>query len=190
MVQPMVPTTYAYVLDPLRAPTCQPGRLVYCSKIDHEKLACFYKCCCFCSTEQVVKRTFVDVYTNGVLMNTPAGCCCCCWADRATMWYYDNPRVFGQPIVGGCCDPFPYFCPHCFGCCGDTLIFKRGCGCPNYLGHCQGVVCGCCCPIDIIFGLREGEALMLKRCIDETAMQFRMTMGNASGSGQTNLVMM
>lgn len=174
------------MFDANRAPACQPGQLVYCAKTDQEKLACFYKACCYCSTEDVVKRTFVDVYTNAVYMNTPVGCCCCCWTDRGQIHFFDNNRVFGEPIVGGCCSPFPYFCPHCFGCCGDTLVFKRGCGCPNGLGHCQGAMCGCICPIDIIFGLQEGEAANLQQQINGAVQRFRASGGKAS-SGQNML---
>jgi len=192
IVQPLVTQVITLLPDIGRHPTLIPGRLVYSARMDRDKLACFYRTCLYCATEAVTKRSILDVYSNGIMMNLPIGCCCCCWQDRGSFFWFDNNVVFGEPEVAECfanprfilaglfgC-PF-YWCPHCCGICGESILFTRSCGCPNGIGHVNGLGPCCCCPIDVVYGLAQGEAQQLKGIIMNTLINFRMNGGGSTG---------
>eukprot|EP01060_Flectonema_neradi_P019289 TRINITY_DN2634_c0_g1_i6.p1 TRINITY_DN2634_c0_g1~~TRINITY_DN2634_c0_g1_i6.p1 ORF type:complete len:194 (+),score=33.37 TRINITY_DN2634_c0_g1_i6:64-645(+) len=158
-----------------RETMCKPGSLVYCAKMDQEKLEKLYCCQFLCPVKKVMaSRTFVDVYTNGLLTNVPAGCACCFWLDKTNFLLWDDKRI-GSLGKAGCCKPFPWLCPHCCGCCGEALYMNKafGCclqGCPTFAGHCSMViyciVCGLCAT-DVILGLKEGEGVELEQNIEK-----------------------
>jgi len=170
-------------VDPGRTKACLPGYLVHSAQMNEDKLICYMRACCFCcSAEDVARRTFVDVYSNGVLVNVPKACCCCIWSDDAKFIYFDQFRL-GEPIDVGCCSPCPYPCPHACGCCGETLGFKKCCGCPTGVGHwsCTGglllapflcVFALCICPLDVIAGFEDGQAAILVDQIKRARARF------------------
>ena len=158
-----------------REPMCKPGQLVYCAKMDQDSLEKIYCCMFLCPVQKVLaNRTFVDVYTNGLLTNVPGGCCLCFWLDRTNFLLWDDKRI-GTLGKAGFCKPFPWCCPHACGCCGDALYFNKPFGCclnglPTFTGHCACVAFLCCCSCcitDIILGLKDGEANKLTEQIDK-----------------------
>lgn len=154
-----------YEPDRERDPRLQPGKLIYSAKFDRDRLKCFYKCQCICLNNDVlVKRTFLDVYEEGVLFNAPCAVCCgLCWSDRANFAFWGTKFLKGEPKKAGVCSPFPYCCPHCFNCCGETVAFPLGtfkiC-IPEVDGHWCCMIPLCCIilfPAVMITGLRDGE---------------------------------
>lgn len=156
--------------DPHRHFSCQPGRLIYSAKFDHNALAQFYKCNnCYCSTD-VVNRTYADVYSNGVLVNAPRACCCC-WKDHARLMHFDDVLFMDTPVVGGCCTPYPHCCPHFCDLFGETLVFRSGpAQYPSQFAHCAGQGC---CPIEVLLGLPLGEGLILSSHLQNALFAFR-----------------
>lgn len=176
MQQPFNPSQgVVWTKDPRRNQFCQPGQLIYSAKMDPSGIACFHRCvrgqcCCL---ENIVSRTFVDVYSNGVLLSTPFRMCYCD-CDHATMAYYDR-RMFTDAVVeAGCCRPCPYFCPHVCGLFGDALAFPGGCcGYPDSnAGHCF-VSMGCFFPVFLMYGLAPGEGLATAMIINNEIAKFR-----------------
>ena len=166
------------LIDEGRDPAVRPGYLVYSAKINESALACFLRCRCGCGAAGTIsKRTFIDVYSNGVLVNMPSSALCCCWSDNARFVYFDKWGL-GTPQEVGVCNPAPYCCPHCCNLCGDTIGFKRAVGCPLNIGH-WAYVCGCCCPLDVFVGLEKGEGLILAGKINEAKEKF-IANGNKS----------
>jgi hypothetical protein len=165
-------------LDPGRTKACLPGYLVHSAQMNEESLICYMRACCFCiSAEDVARRTFVDVYSNGILVNVPKACCCCIWSDDAKFVFYDRFKV-GDATTVGCCSPCPHCCPHACGCCGETLGFKKCIGCPSGIGHWASSF-GCCCVIDVIAGLEQGQAPILADQIQKARARFEAA-GNQS----------
>ena len=159
-------------VDPGRDKACLPGYLVHSAQMNEENLICYMRACCFCvSAEEVARRTFVDVYSNGVLLNVPKACCCCIWSDDAKFVYYDHFRL-GEATDVGVCNPCPYCCPHACGCCGETLGFKKSCGCPTGAGHWACVMCLCVCPVDVLAGLETGQGAILADQIKRARARF------------------
>jgi len=153
----------------------QPGRLLYQPSLNQKKLKCLYGCmggCCAC--EKAASRTVFDIYTNGILTNTPVVCCCCMTFDRSQFLFWDNPNL-GTHGVAGCCKPFPCFCPHCCGLCGEVYYFFRifAC-CPNncttgfgHTGFCAFMCCCSCCILDQFCGLSEGEGEKITQVVSD-----------------------
>lgn len=162
--------------DARRAVICQPGHLVYSAKVDQGKLECYLCCayCMLCAKTQAAQRSYLDVYTNGILTNTPYGGCCA-FQDRGFFFHYDDIRV-GKSGQAGCCKPFPYMCPHGCGCCGDVFYTYRCCVfgfCPFPLGWGHSwLFCPfgffSCFLTDLFCGLKEGEAATLSEIIERT----------------------
>jgi len=169
-----IPLMSGFQVDADRHPTCQPGKIVYSAQMDYDKLMWLYRCQCNCAVdkEAVVARNFVDVYDNMVMSNAPGACCCGLIAcDKIGGFYFD--RDMPEPIAGGCCSPFPWCCPHHCNFCGETLAFKRCCGCPSFVGHWAYLGPCCLCPTDVIAGLKENEAAKLAAKIKDAQAAFR-----------------
>lgn len=161
-----------------RTRICNAGRLVYQAQIDQEKLECLYcMMCACCKKQEAAQRSFFDVYTNGILTNTPIAFLMCCLSDYARFMFFDDNRI-GNNGKAGCCTPFPCFCPHCCDCCGEVYYFYRMCVCGcNWtglgIGHCQTYCCGCCCGcciLDQFCGLAPGEAQRIQLVIANTRL--------------------
>jgi len=158
-----------------RVPMTNAGQLVYQARIDQQKLECLYCMlqCAICNKEAVARRSFIDVYTNGVMTNTPTVTGCCMQMDRTNFMFFDDPRM-GSSGKAGCCTPAPHPCPHCCECCGEVFYFNRcfGCCLPDCMpiGMGNSSMClflGCCsCGItDLFCGLAPGEAEKLNSVI-------------------------
>ena len=52
------------------------------------------------SASTMASRSFVDVYTNGVMTNAPMGSCCCCWCDRLSFVIGDDKRISSMGVAG------------------------------------------------------------------------------------------
>jgi hypothetical protein len=174
----------AQPLNPRRNIVTIGGRLAGSANLDYDKLKCYYRCCFLdcCISEDTINRTYVDVYENRIEFNVPRSCICgCCPWDAAQTMYFD--RMSHDLTAGGCCTPCPYFCPHNCNYCGETLIFKKGCGCPTGFGHWgEGCFPFCCCAIDVIAGLQPGEAQRLNVIIQQqraAGLQRHMTSDRA-----------
>jgi hypothetical protein len=155
----------------------QPGYLVYTAKMDESGLACFWRSrCAFCGAEELSKRTFIDVYSNGVLISTPQACMCCV-CDNARFTYFDKWSL-GEATKVGCCQPCPWWCPHCFDLCGETMGFKKSCGCPSNILH-YAYSCCCCCTVDVLVGLDRGQGDVLSGQINAAKARFHAA-GNRS----------
>ena len=170
-----------------REAMCKPGALVYCAKMDQASLEKLYCCQFLCPVKKIMaSRTFVDVYTNGLLTNVPQGFCCCFWLDKSNFLLWDDKRI-GSMGKAGVCKPFPWLCPHACGCCGEALYLYKpfGCclqGCPTCAGHCSLFVWLCCCGLcvtDVIVGLQEGEGENLEAHIDKARRGDAMPMAPA-----------
>lgn len=178
-------TAYAplQTLDMSRAPALQPGYLVYSAKLDQEKLKCYWcsRCEC-CASDELSRRTVLDVYSNGLMTNVPVPCCCFCSFDNARFMYFDKFPL-GTPMKVGCCTPCPFWCPHCFECCGETIGFYKSCGCPTFAFHwaylCAGYGLCCCCALDVFVGLAPGQADIVTAQIAAAKAQFHAA-GNQS----------
>jgi hypothetical protein len=164
--------------DPGRNNKCWPQQPIAAARFDREKIKCFYRCMCFCfNLEDLASRTYLDVYSNGILVNVPTACCCCCVKDSARFIFYDG-KLFGrEPSAAGCCNPFPYPCPNCFNVCGNVLAFRPGScvGCPDGGMHGGAAICLACipvCPYDALCGLVEGEATRLSAIIMQQKTAF------------------
>lgn len=167
--------TYGEVFnDERRVATLQPGHLVYSVKLDQKKVECHYCCnkpycygCLWCGKETAAARTFMDIYTNGIVNNAPEGSCFMCWQNSGRFVSFDDTR-FSNVGKAGCCTPFPWCCPHWCNCCGEVIYLKRGCACcmdqcPTGFGHEQiccpiGLGLFSCCIVELFYGLPEGEA--------------------------------
>jgi len=164
-----VPIGYS---DPGRSDRCWPSQPLAAAKFDREKLACFYKSHCFLSNDEAVRRTFLDVYPQGVLVNTPQGACCCLFCDNAHFLFYDDAAFSEDTVAGGFCSPPPYLCTHCLDMCGEVLVFRRGTfGCPAPGFHHQAAF-GCCCPINVLYGLAPGEGKRVSQLIADQKQSF------------------
>lgn len=164
--------------DSRRHNNLHPGQVLYSARMDPDGLKCFHRffylqCCC---TENIVSRTFVDVYSHGVHLSAPMRICCC-FCDMNTVAYYDRPMFSTPTVQADCMKPFPWVFPHCFGRCGEVLAFPGGWfGCPDVIGggHCFFVaICGCCFPINLMFGLAPGEAAATSMIINNEIMKYR-----------------
>ena len=155
------PVSSDFAPDPRRHKACLPGKHVHSAKIDDEKVKCFYRGLCQClPPPDAFTRTYVDVYTNAVALNTPFVCCCCCAADNTRIVYFDQSPFAKPPVKANICMPIPCPCPHCFNLCGDVVAFQGptvGCPAPCF-GHAFGACCYCFFPTNCVCGLKEGEA--------------------------------
>ena len=166
--------------DPRRHKACLPGKLVYSAKMDDQKLICYYRCCWAClPPPDAFARTFLDVYTNAVTVNTPFVCCCCCATDNSRVVFFDQ-TAFTQPAhKAEFCKPFPYCCAHGFGMCGEVLAFNGPTvGCPSaFFGHAYGVCLYCLFPANFFCGLAEGQADESAKVINEQVEKYRSSGG-------------
>jgi len=163
--------------DPGRNRMVQPGTLLYSAKMDRSSLKCYYCLQCYWCSEGLLARTVLDVYTQGILVNVPSGKMCCCSRDNGQFVFYDDPMFGRLPTKAGCCEPFPFWCPHGCGCCGEALALKSsGCTSPRWVGHWWCAIALCipfctvgCCAADIFAGLADGEADLVASVL-QTAM--------------------
>lgn len=163
--------------DTTRHVSCHPGRLLYSAKLDRDVLSCYYRALLFCYPEELVNRTYLDVYSNGVLANVPKGCCCCLSTDDGRFVHYDHSMFTSPPVAGGCCNPAPHPCMHCFNLCGETLVFRSGMfgmpiGCPVGLFH-GWEMCWIFCPVDVLCGLKAGEGDKLQSVLKVALDNFK-----------------
>ena len=152
--------------DPTRNRNVEPGVLLYSAKMNRDSLKCYYCLNLYWCSGNLLSRTILDVYSQGVLMNVPAGKFCCCSEDDGRFIFYDDEPFSNPPVKAGCCDPFPFFCPHFCGCCGEVVALRSGgCTAPRGVGHwycsCMIYLVFCkfgCCSSDMFAGLADGEA--------------------------------
>lgn len=171
------PKTMGFHADVRRHPSLNPGSLLYSAQIDDESIHCFY-CShfqCLANRELAAARTFLDVYSNAVVMNTPRKICFGFFqCDNTSISFYDQAMFRFNPVKGGCCTPSPYLCTHCCNCCGETLVFRGGnCGFPRFNGHCSPAIFFCFCPLDIFIGLRKGESEKVIGVVHSALQTFR-----------------
>jgi hypothetical protein len=173
----------------VRAHNLLPGRFITSALFDADDIKCLYCCsagfCCG-GTEPIFGRTYLDVYENRIEQNLPWassccwGCCCNVYRDKGIVVHFDRD-VFDKPVnKAGCCDPFPHFCPHCCGCCGDVLAVNYKCACcplgtsntMNPIGH-SIMPFLCCWASALTFGLSDGEADRLSQTINAAVASHR-----------------
>jgi hypothetical protein len=176
--EPVAATDFAP--DPRRHKACLPGKLVYSAKVNDDAIKCYYRACCQClPPPDAFARTFIDVYTNAVAVNTPLVCCCCCATDNSRILYFDQSPYARPTQRGGCCSPFPWCCAHGFGLCGESLAFSGNVvGCPAFcFGHAFGAFLYCLFPANFLCGLAEGEAEKTAEIINKEVEKYRAAGG-------------
>lgn len=177
----MTDSTPLIAEDSRRFPVCRNGQLVYSSPIDNGKVMCLQRCCrcALFASDVVAQRTFVDIYTNAVVVNSAWSFCCCMFCDNVRTLYFDRPPFTDPVTPAACCNPFPHPCLHCFGLCGEGLVFKGGIhGCPELgFGHLFGWVGMCFFPFNIVYGLPPGEAHKTCAIINKQVAEFRTSGG-------------
>jgi len=156
-------------MDFPRHPMTMPGRLLYSALQDQSKtegVYCWWSCMA-CVKGQMARRTYLDIYSNGVHTNVPRGFLCCCWYDDPHFLHWDDARLTGSTFgKAGCCKP----CPWCFaggcGCCGE-VVYMHQCfscctkACPTCAGNHECCIpCGMCAlsKCQVFCGLQPGEA--------------------------------
>ena len=173
---PPAPTRPGIIVDRRRNPKYFVDDFLYSVQLDQERLKCYY-CChtipfCCCNQDKLANHTWMDIYTSGVEIGRPTGCLCIAKPARGVKVHYDDFEVFGKPpIVGQCCmEPTPYLCTNCCDCYGETLVMPGECTCRLCPSWSVGLGSECttctvapfcaqwCCPISIMYGLKDGEA--------------------------------
>jgi len=171
----------SFAPDPRRHKACYPGKLVYSAKVDDEKIVCFYRWLCQClPPAAATTRTFVDIYTNAVVINAPSVACCCCAQDNSRILFFDQSPYAKPAQKTGCCDPLPYCCAQgVAGQCGEVVALPGPTvGCPSIgFGHLFGMVFCCLLPVNFICGLKEGEAQKTADAINKEVAKYRESGG-------------
>eukprot|EP00744_Colponema_vietnamica_P001520 GILI01002507.1.p1 GENE.GILI01002507.1~~GILI01002507.1.p1 ORF type:complete len:233 (+),score=27.37 GILI01002507.1:45-701(+) len=186
--QPLLTVAPSFLPDARRNAKYQPGLLLHSAALDQSGLECLYCSATFpffCCKETLAKASYLDVYSNGVLIAKPRVFCCfgvCTQTSIGVFHHFDDPIVFGETAVKGeMCAPFPFLCVDCFSLCGEALVM-RGSSCsgvslfahanqystPSWLG-----CCACMCPISVMYGLAPGEALKTAGVINQAVSVFR-----------------
>ena len=180
------------IRDDRRHPVCRHGQIVYSARIDNKKILMCQRValCAWCASKDVAERTFLDVFSNAVVVNAAFSYCCCMYCDNVRTVYFDRPPFRDAVTPASCCNPFPHPCLHCCGICGDALVFRGGIhGCPELgVGHCCGYVGMCFFPFNIFYGLASGEAEKTAIIINRQVTQFRTSGGLFIEAGYAKLM--
>eukprot|EP00744_Colponema_vietnamica_P001959 GILI01003161.1.p1 GENE.GILI01003161.1~~GILI01003161.1.p1 ORF type:complete len:247 (+),score=73.07 GILI01003161.1:69-743(+) len=176
------------VIDGHRNAKYIPGQLIHTVNLDQQALECLFctaTCPCCCYKEVLARATYMDVYTNGVIIGKPRFCCCFGANSETSIGifhHFDDFVVFNDNVVKGeLCAPFPFCCVDRFGLCGEAIVMRGRCltgtsffGMANECNTPSLLPCvTCCCPISVMYGLVPGEADRVSQVINQAVTEFK-----------------